>query len=56
LIVFCPTRYFHPLDNAGDALTELPVGAAFVLRSARAERWAGYAVVLAIFISACVAL
>jgi cation diffusion facilitator family transporter len=44
------------IHNAGDALTALPVGAAFVLRSARAERWAGYAVVFAIFISACVAM
>jgi cation diffusion facilitator family transporter len=44
------------IHNAGDALTALPVGAAFLLRSARAERWAGYAVVLAIFVSACVAL
>ena len=44
------------IHNAGDALTALPVGAAFLLRSARAERWAGYAVVVAIFVSACVAL
>jgi cation diffusion facilitator family transporter len=44
------------IHNAGDALTAVPVGAAFLLRSARAERWAGYAVVSAIFISACVAL
>jgi cation diffusion facilitator family transporter len=44
------------IHNAGDALTALPVGAAFLLRSERAERWAGYAVVLAIFFSACVAL
>jgi cation diffusion facilitator family transporter len=44
------------IHNAGDALTAIPVGVAFLLRSARAERWAGYAVVLAIFISACVAL
>jgi cation diffusion facilitator family transporter len=44
---------FH---NAGDALTAVPVGAAFLLRSERAERWAGYAVVLAIFVSACLAL
>ena len=44
------------IHNAGDALTALPVGAAFLLRSERAERWAGYAVVLAIFVSACVAL
>jgi divalent metal cation (Fe/Co/Zn/Cd) transporter len=34
----------------------LPVGAAFLLRSGRAERWAGYAVVLALFVSGCVAL
>jgi cation diffusion facilitator family transporter len=44
------------IHNVGDALTAIPVGAAFVLRSGRAERWAGYAVVLAIFVSACVAL
>ena len=44
------------IHNFGDALTAIPVGAAFLLRSARAERWAGYAVVLAIFVSACVAL
>ena len=44
------------IHNVGDALTAIPVGAAFLLRSARAERWAGYAVVLAIFVSACVAL
>lgn len=44
------------IHNAGDALTALPVGAAFLLRSARAEKAAGYAVVLAIFASACVAL
>jgi divalent metal cation (Fe/Co/Zn/Cd) transporter len=43
------------VHNAGDALTAVPVGAAFLLRSTRAERWAGYAVVLAIFVSACVA-
>ena len=44
------------IHNAGDALTAIPVGAAFLLRSDRAEKWAGYAVVLAIFISGCVAL
>jgi cation diffusion facilitator family transporter len=44
------------IHNAGDALTALPVGAAFLLRSTRAERWAGYVVVMAIFVSACVAL
>jgi len=43
------------IHNFGDALTAIPVGAAFLLRSERAERWAGLAVVGAIFISACVA-
>lgn len=44
------------IHNAGDALTAVPLGIAFFLRSARAERLAGFAVVLAIFFSACVAL
>ena len=43
------------VHNVGDALTAFPVGIAFLLRSARAERLAGLAVVLAIFVSACVA-
>jgi cation diffusion facilitator family transporter len=43
------------IHNFGDALTAVPVGIAFLLRSERAERYAGLAVVLAIFISACVA-
>src|SRR5262245_50009279 len=43
------------IHNAGDALTAVPLGAAFLLRSERAERWAGLAVVAAIFASACVA-
>lgn len=43
------------IHNVGDALTALPLGIAFLLRSARAERVAGLFVVLAIFISACVA-
>ena len=43
------------IHNIGDASTALPLGIAFALRSARAERWAGLAVVLAIFASACVA-
>ena len=43
------------IHNAGDALTALPLGIAFVLRSERAERGAGLFVVAAIFISACVA-
>ena len=44
------------IHNYGDGLTAVPLGAAFLLRSARAERWAGLGVVLAIFVSALVAL
>jgi len=44
------------IHNFGDALTAVPLGLAFLLRSPRGERWAGFAVVLAIFVSACVAL
>jgi cation diffusion facilitator family transporter len=44
------------IHNLGDALTALPLGIAFFLRSFRAEKLAGLAVVLAIFVSACVAL
>ena len=44
------------IHNAGDALTAIPIGIAFFLRSPRGERWAGRAVVLAIAISAAVAL
>jgi cation diffusion facilitator family transporter len=43
------------VHNAGDAATAIPLGIAFALRSARAERWTGLAVVLAIFVSACAA-
>ena len=43
------------IHNAGDALTAVPLGLAFWMRSAAAERWAGLAVVLAIFASAVVA-
>ena len=43
------------IHNAGDAATAIPLGIAFALRSASAERFAGLAVVLAIFASACVA-
>jgi cation diffusion facilitator family transporter len=43
------------IHNFGDALTAVPLGAAFLLRSTRAERYAGLAVVFAIFVSACVA-
>ena len=44
------------IHNFGDALTAVPLGAAFFLRSARGEKLAGLFVVLAIFVSACVAL
>ncbi|MGE5274628.1 MAG: cation diffusion facilitator family transporter [Verrucomicrobiota bacterium] len=43
------------IHNFGDALTAVPLGLAFFLRSARAEKLAGLTVVLAIFVSACVA-
>ena len=43
------------IHNFGDAATAIPIGAAFLLRSERAERYAGLFVVAAIFISACVA-
>jgi cation diffusion facilitator family transporter len=43
------------IHNFGDAATAFPLAIAFALRSARAERWAGLAVVFAIFASACVA-
>ena len=44
------------IHNFGDALTAVPLGFAFFLRSFRGEKLAGLAVVLAIFVSACVAL
>jgi cation diffusion facilitator family transporter len=43
------------VHNVGDALTAIPLGVAFIVRSQRGERWAGYAVVATIFVSACVA-
>jgi cation diffusion facilitator family transporter len=43
------------IHNAGDALTAVPLAAAFLLRSQRAERGAGIAVVLAILASAITA-
>ena len=43
------------IHNFGDGLTAVPLGIAFFLRSFRGERLAGLAVVLAIFVSACVA-
>ena len=44
------------IHNAGDALTAVPLGIAFFLRSFRGEKLAGLAVVAVIFFSACVAL
>jgi cation diffusion facilitator family transporter len=44
------------VHNVGDALTAVPLGIAFFLRSFRAEKIAGLVVVLVIFFSACVAL
>jgi cation diffusion facilitator family transporter len=43
------------IHNFGDALTAIPLGIAFLLRSFVAEKRAGYFVVATIFISACVA-
>ncbi|MGD0712993.1 MAG: cation transporter [Gaiellaceae bacterium] len=43
------------IHNTGDALTAVPLGIAFFLRSVRGEKVGGLAVVLAIFVSACVA-
>jgi cation diffusion facilitator family transporter len=43
------------IHNFGDALTAVPLGAAFLMRSFRAEKYAGYFVVATIFVSACVA-
>jgi cation diffusion facilitator family transporter len=43
------------IHNIGDALTAIPLGIAFLMRSERAEQLAGLAVVAAIFVSAVVA-
>ncbi len=44
------------IHNAGDSLTAIPLGLAFWLRSKKGERWAGYAIVGVIFLSALIAL
>jgi cation diffusion facilitator family transporter len=44
------------IHNFGDALTAIPLGLAFFFSSLKGERLAGLAVVLAIFVSALVAL
>jgi len=43
------------VHNIGDALTAVPLGAAFLMRSFKAEKYAGYFVVATIFVSACFA-
>jgi len=43
------------IHNLGDALTAVPVGIAFLLRSVKAERYAGMMVVVAILVSMAVA-
>ena len=43
------------VHNLGDALTAIPLAAAFMLRSRVAEKYAGYFVVATIFVSACFA-
>ena len=43
------------IHNFGDAATAIPLGAAFLMRSETAERYAGYFVVFAILVSAAVA-
>lgn len=44
------------IHNFGDALTAVPLGIAFYIRSFRAEKAAGLFVVITILVSACVAL
>lgn len=44
------------IHNAGDAMTAIPLGLAFFLRSKRGEKLAGYFVVFIIFITALFAL
>jgi cation diffusion facilitator family transporter len=44
------------IHNGGDALTAIPLGIAFLLRSRRGEKWAGYFVVAIILASALLAL
>lgn len=44
------------IHNGGDALTAIPLGIAFLMRSRRAERWAGLCVVAVILASALLAL
>ena len=43
------------IHNAGDALTAIPLGLAFVASNRRWERWSGYVVVTVILATACAA-
>jgi cation diffusion facilitator family transporter len=44
------------IHNGGDALTAIPLGIAFLLKSRRGERWGGYCVVAVVLASAVLAL
>jgi cation diffusion facilitator family transporter len=44
------------IHNGGDSLTAIPLGIAFLLRSRRGERWAGYCIVAVILASALLAV
>lgn len=44
------------IHNGGDALTAIPLGIAFLIRSRRGERWAGYCVVVVVLASAVLAV
>lgn len=44
------------IHNAGDSLTAIPLGLAFLLHSKKGEQWAGYVIVAVIFLSALLAL
>lgn len=44
------------IHNAGDSLTAIPLGLAFLFKSKKGERWAGFCIVAVIFISALIAI
>jgi cation diffusion facilitator family transporter len=44
------------IHNFGDSLTAIPLGLAFVFKSRKAEKAAGYFVILTILVSACIVL
>ncbi len=43
------------IHNAGDSLTAIPLGIAFLLHSRKGELWAGYFIVFIVFLSAVIA-